>query len=90
MSDDLCIAFFDLKIGKCRKGDRMANTTPVMRMTKRYGKTTYIVNAFCNENSGCTFEDKLLELIRNDMNQVSDVNTDMADHNATPNDSGAA
>ena len=68
----------------------MANTTPVMRMTKRYGKTTYIVNAFCNESSGCTFEDKLLELIRNDMNHVSDANTDMADHNATPNDSGAA
>lgn len=68
----------------------MANTTPVMRMTKRYGKTTYIVNAFCNESSGCTFEDKLLELIRNDMNHVGDASADMVDRNAAPNDSGAA
>ena len=68
----------------------MANTTPVMRMTKRYGKTTYIVNAFCNESSGCTFEDKLLELIRNDMNHVGDASADMANHNAASGDSGAA
>ena len=68
----------------------MANTTPVMRMTKRYGKTTYIVNAFCSESSGCTFEDKLLELIRNDMNHVGDAGTDLAHRNATSDDSGAA
>ena len=90
MSDDLCIAFLCLEIGKCRKGVRMANTTPVMRMTKRYGKTTYIVNAFCNESSGCTFEDKLLELIRNDMNHAGDASADMANHNAASGDSGAA
>ena len=68
----------------------MALTTPVMRMTKRYGKTTYIVNAFCNESSGCTFEDKLLELIQNDMNQVGDASADMENHNAASGDSGAA
>ena len=68
----------------------MANTTPVMRMTKRYGKTTYVVNAFCSESSGCTFEDKLLELIRNDMNHAGNVSADMADCNAAPDDSGAA
>ena len=68
----------------------MANTTPVMRMTKRYGNTTYIVNAFCIESSGCTFEDKLLELIRNDMNHVSDASADMDESNAASDDSGAA
>ncbi|NLM78253.1 MAG: hypothetical protein GX173_09225 [Ruminococcaceae bacterium] len=68
----------------------MANTTPVMRMTKRYGKTTYIVNAFCSESSVCTFEDKLLELIRNDMNHASNASADMADRNAASDDSGAA
>ena len=68
----------------------MANTTPVMRMTKRYGKTTYIVNAFCNESSGCNFEDKLLELIRNDMNHAGDANADRDERNAVSDDSGAA
>ena len=68
----------------------MANTTPVMRMTKHYGKTIYVVNAFCSESSGCTFEDKLLELIRNDMNHAGDASADMADHNAASDDSGAA
>ena len=68
----------------------MASTTPVMRMTKHYGKTTYVVNAFCSENGGCTFEDKLLELIRNDMNHAGDASTDMDVHNAASHDSGAA
>ena len=68
----------------------MASTTPVMRMTKRYGKTTYIINAFCNENSGCTFEDKLLELIRNDMSHAGNENTDKADCKVASDNSGAA
>ena len=68
----------------------MANTTPVMRMTKYYGKTTYVVNAFCSESSGCTFEDKLLELIRNDMNHADDANADMVERKAASDDSGAA
>lgn len=67
----------------------MANTTPVMRMTKYYGKTTYVVNAFCSESSGCTFEDKLLELIRNDMNHAGNASADMADCHVAPDDSSA-
>jgi len=43
----------------------MASNTPVMVMTKRYGNTTYTVNTFCSESSGASFEEKLLELIRN-------------------------
>ena len=38
----------------------MANTTPVIHMTKRYGNTLYSVNAFCPTDGAGTFEEKLL------------------------------
>ena len=44
----------------------MANTTPVIHMTKRYGNTLYSVNVLCPADGAGTFEEKLLELIRNE------------------------
>lgn len=70
----------------------MASETPtqVMSMTKRYGNTVFTINAFCSENGTSTFEEKLLELIRNDMSHVGNTNADMADSNAASGDTGAA
>ena len=44
----------------------MADTTQVIHMTKRYGNTLYCVNALCPTDGTGTFEEKLLELIRNE------------------------
>ena len=44
----------------------MANMTQVIHMTKRYGNTLYSVNTFCPTDGAGTFEEKLLELIRNE------------------------
>ncbi|MGN0774977.1 MAG: hypothetical protein ACI4MP_14425 [Candidatus Ventricola sp.] len=42
----------------------MAQNTPVMKMTRRYGHTVYEVAAYCNPDSKATYEDRLLQLIR--------------------------
>ena len=66
----------------------MANTTQVIHMTKRHGNTLYSVNALCPTDGTGTFEEKLLELIRNESeHQDSDQknlnqNDGAADHSA--------
>lgn len=65
----------------------MASNTPVMVMTRRYGSTSYTVNAFFNESSGISFEEKLLELIRNDTDHEGTADTKGAEAH---NDNGAA
>ena len=42
----------------------MAQNTPVMKMTHRYGRTVYEVAAYCSPDSKATYEDRLLQLIR--------------------------
>ena len=42
----------------------MAQNTPVMKMTRRYGRTVYEVVAYCSPDSKATYEDRLLHLIR--------------------------
>lgn len=42
----------------------MAQNTPVMKMTRRYGRTVYEVAAYCSPDSNATYVDRLLQLIR--------------------------
>lgn len=39
----------------------------VLSFTKRYGNTVYTVNAYCPEEGTHTFEDRLLHLIKLEM-----------------------
>ena len=41
----------------------MAQNTPIMKMTRRYGRTVYEVAAYCSPDSKATYEDRLLQLI---------------------------
>ena len=61
----------------------MANTTQVIHMTKRYGNTLYSVNALCPAEGVGTFEEKLLQLIRNESEHRDSNQKDEAeDHSA--------
>lgn len=42
----------------------MVQNTPVMKMTRRYGRTVYEVAAYCSPDSKATYEDRLLQLIQ--------------------------
>ena len=42
----------------------MTQNTPVMKMTRRYGRTVYEVAAYCSPDSKATYEDRLLQLIQ--------------------------
>ena len=42
----------------------MAQNTPVMKMTRRYGRTVYEVAAYCSPDSKATYEDRLLQLLQ--------------------------
>lgn len=42
----------------------MAQNTPMMKMTRHYGRTVYEVAAYCSPDSKATYEDRLLQLIR--------------------------
>lgn len=44
--------------------------------TKKIGQTTYMVNVFFAENSTATFEDKLLHLMANDIDNRKVVTPD--------------
>lgn len=56
----------------------MAQNTPVMKMTRRYGRTVYEVAAYCSPDSKATYEDRLLQLIRHTTKEesVSDASDD--------------
>lgn len=56
----------------------MAQNTPVMKMTRRYGRTVYEVAAYCSPDSKATYEDRLLQLIRHAAKEesVSDASDD--------------
>ena len=61
----LRIAFFYYQFnGTSREGGFMTQNTPVMKMTRRYGRTVYEVAAYCSPDSKATYEDRLLQLIR--------------------------
>ncbi len=49
----------------------MAKNTPMMKMTRRYGHTVYSISAYSNPNSGSTYEEKLLQLIHHEINDLS-------------------
>lgn len=60
----LCVAFYYIQFyGAAGKGGFMAQNTPVMKMTRRYGRTVYEVAAYCSPDSKATYEDRLLQLI---------------------------
>ena len=42
----------------------MTQNTPVMKMTRRYGRTVYEVAAYCSPDSKATYEDRLLQLLQ--------------------------
>ena len=42
----------------------MAQNTPVMKMTRRYGRTVYEVAAYCSPDSKATYEERLLQLLQ--------------------------
>ena len=42
----------------------MTQNTPVMKMTRRYGRTVYEVAAYCSPDSKATYEDRLLQLVQ--------------------------
>ena len=56
----------------------MAQNTPVMKLTRRYGRTAYEVAAYCSPDSKATYEDRLLQLIRHAAKEeaVSDASDD--------------
>ena len=56
----------------------MAQNTPVMKMTRRYGRTVCEVAAYCSPESKATYEDCLLQLIRRAAKEesVSDASDD--------------
>ena len=49
----------------------MAKQTLMMEMTRRYGHTLYSISAYSNPNSHSTYEEKLLQLIRHEINNLS-------------------
>lgn len=49
----------------------MAKQTPMMEMTSRYGHTVYNISTYDNPDSGSTYEEKLLQLIRHEMVKLS-------------------
>ena len=50
--------------------------TKVYAYTQKIGRTNYIVNAWFDENSKETFEDKLLKVIEQEMDNTDDFKSD--------------
>ena len=48
----------------------MTKTTPMMEVTRRYGHTVYTICAFGSAESACTYEDRLLHLIRHEAEKM--------------------
>ena len=42
----------------------MIQNTPVMKMTRRFGRTVYEVAAYCSPDSKATYEERLLQLLQ--------------------------
>ena len=42
----------------------MTQNTPVMKMTRRFGRTVYEVAAYCSPDSKATYEERLLQLLQ--------------------------
>ncbi len=49
----------------------MAKRTPMMEMTRRCGHTVYNISAYSNPDSSSTYEEKLLQLIHHEINDLS-------------------
>ena len=49
----------------------MTKKTPMMEVTRRYGHTVYMISAFGNPESACTYEDRLLNLIRHEADKMN-------------------
>ncbi len=49
----------------------MVKNTPIMEMTRRYGHTVYNICAYSNPDSDSTYEEKLLQLIHHEINNLS-------------------
>ncbi len=49
----------------------MAKNTPMMEMPRRYGHTLYSISAYSNPDSDSTYEEKLLQLIHHEINDLS-------------------
>ena len=60
----------------------MTKTTPMMEVTRRYGHTVYTICAFGNPESACTYEDRLLQLIRHEAEKMD---SSAHDNNSTIN-----
>ena len=42
----------------------MIQNPPVMKMTRRFGRTVYEVAAYCSPDSKATYEERLLQLLQ--------------------------
>ena len=62
----------------------MTRNTPLMEVTRRYGHTVYTISAFGNPESACTYEERLLDLIRHEADKM-DSSTKIDDDSATKN-----
>ena len=62
----------------------MTKKTPMMEVTRRYGHTVYTISAFSNPESTCTYEDRLLHLIRHEADKM-DNSIKIDDNSATKN-----
>ena len=61
----------------------MTKTTPMMEMTRRYGHTVYTISAFGSPESACTYEERLLHLIRHEAEKMD--GSPNQDNNPTTN-----
>lgn len=62
----------------------MTKTTPMMEVTRRYGRTVYTISAFGSPESACTYEDRLLNLIQHEadkMNRSKETNSNATTNN---------
>ena len=48
----------------------MTKTTPMMEVTRRYGRTVYTISAFGNPEANSTYEDRLLNLIQHEADKM--------------------
>ena len=61
----------------------MTKRIPMMEATRRYGHTVYTISAFGNPESTCTYEERLLTLIRHEADKMD--STKQSNSNTTTN-----
>ena len=49
----------------------MAKNTPMMELTRHHGHTVYSISAYGSQDSDSTYEERLLQLIHHEINDLS-------------------